>query len=87
MSIMLKQEDLKRAAIVTEGIQVLYSYHLSNPDNYLKSFCGKDVMVTSFSLRQWGAAANTKDRYCERCEEIAKTKIGDEWGCLNSTMK
>lgn len=55
--------------IVTEGIESWWIYHWSYEDDYTKSLCGKDTMLTNISPENWGKnGENTPDKWCSMCE-------------------
>jgi hypothetical protein len=56
--------------IVTEGIESMWSYHISNDDNPYYSLCGKEVMPTHLSLKSWGIESkHIPKSFCYDCWE------------------
>ena len=56
------------SVIVTEGVEGYWHYHLSKPETFTRSLCGKQVMKTELPLSSWGIVGHLKERYCKDCE-------------------
>jgi len=63
--------------VVTEGIESLWVYHLSEETKPTKALCGKSTMSTAILLEAFGVgnaapdAAPIKGRWCEVCRQRA----------------
>ncbi len=59
--------------VVTEGVESVWHYHLSNADDRTKSICGKRTMAASVALSEWkvpfGGHLPKKPTWCKDCEE------------------
>ena len=63
--------QVTKDVIITESVLGTWFYHLSDSKNFTRSFCGAHVMKTSMTHKQWGFKGHLKERYCDKCVEIA----------------
>ncbi len=55
---------------IRESIHGNWYYHIALDG---KPLCGeKYTMVTMLSINSWGIVSHLKERYCKKCEELAK---------------
>jgi len=66
---------MKNSLHITEGVESLWHYHLSEDGVNSVALCGAHTMDTSLRLDMWGYKGQLKEKYCSKCEEIAKTKM------------
>lgn len=65
---------------LVEHISSVWSYHLADFDvdtqGLRTALCGREDMMPTGSgqpnLHIWGIVGNVRERYCSRCEEIAR---------------
>lgn len=62
----------KPKIVITEGIGGTWFYHLSYEGKTTRSLCGKQVMQTNCSLKNWGYVGHLNERYCEKCEKMVE---------------
>jgi len=56
--------------IITEGVEGFWYYHLSKPETFNRSLCGKRVMITNLPLSSWGTVTHLNEKYCKDCEQL-----------------
>jgi hypothetical protein len=64
-------ERTKARFKVAEGINGTFYYHLQHFNSHF-GLCGDRVMHTSIPLSAWGSKTHINERWCSRCESIAK---------------
>ena len=69
--------ETKSRLAVAEGIFGTFYYHLRRPDEYF-GLCGDRVMHTSIPISAWGTQTHIKERWCSRCEAIARKVEGGQ---------
>lgn len=59
---------------VVESITGQWFYHLS-PNRRGPALCGyANTMVTHCTLDSWGFRGHLREKYCEKCEKLARKK-------------
>ena len=54
---------------VTEGVESMWNYHISNGKNPYQSLCGKRVMWTGVTLESWGNKPDhIRMSFCTKCK-------------------
>lgn len=60
--------------IVTEGIQGLWHYHLSDPKTFTRGLCGAQTMKTAIEATDFGKPFGEhfpkKPTWCAKCQQL-----------------
>lgn len=60
--------------VVTEGVEGYWYFHLSKPDKFTVSLCGRRTMQTGITRDFWGSVCGNKSiryKWCEECAKLA----------------
>ncbi len=63
-------EFLDKSIRIVEGVESVWVYHLAKDK---KALCGKQgIMETKIPLNTWGMKSHIGEKYCRKCEDIAR---------------
>lgn len=60
--------------VVTEGVESVWSYHISKPERRARGLCGAQTMYTAIPVEHWkmqfGEHFPKRPTWCIKCEEL-----------------
>jgi hypothetical protein len=74
MNILIKRTKVFNGHEITEGIEGMWHYHISDR-NITISLCGKQTMRTNIPFESWGSTGHLKERYCQKCYDRFKKSL------------